>query len=279
MLSTAQRKMLAAISESVDLESARALCKSFLRETEVPEQPKTMEALLLGLLQEAPYSAEQLRDLCYTHTGQSAPVFLLWVLPETTDAIGQVLSQSPGFWYVSFGGNLVGLASGPDAAQNIEGLVQKLGLTGGMSRPFSDLSELSTYYRQAAVTLHTAQALGQTGLSFYDDFLMLRLFDGLREDVDVNDFALPDVQVLRDYDKQHTAELCKTLLCYLESSKNVNAAAKKLHVHRNTVHYRIGKCRELLPMFSFDEGYVYLLMLSLYIAQYDYYRSQRKSCS
>ena len=276
MLTPAQRNMLAAIAESGDLESARALCKSFLRETEAPEQPKTMEALLLGLLQEVPYSAEQIQDLCYMHTGQSSPVMMLWVLPEVGDSFRQTLSHTQGFWCVQYQNTLVGLASGPEAADTIEALVQKHNLAGGMSRPFSDLANLQLYYQQALVTLQTARALGRNGLSFYDDFLMLRLFDGLREDVDVNDFALPDIQVLRDYDKQHDAELCKTLLCYLESSKNVSETAKKLHIHRNTVHYRIRKCQEMLPMLKFDEGYVYLLMLSLYIAQYEFYRAQRK---
>jgi DNA-binding PucR family transcriptional regulator len=102
---------------------------------------------------------------------------------------------------------------------------------------------------------------------------MFRLLDGMRDDVDLTAFCLPEIQILQTYDSRHDAELCRTLLCYLEHAKNATHAAEVLHIHRNTVHYRINKCMELLPHLDFSNDYLtFLLMLSLYIAEYGWYR-------
>ena len=59
------------------------------------------------------------------------------------------------------------------------------------------------------------------------------------------------------------------------NSKNTTKTAEELHVHRNSVYYRINKCTELLPEIDFENGTMaFMVMLSLYIAQYDYYLEQ-----
>ena len=147
----------------------------------------------------------------------------------------------------------------------------------GLSRPIHKLTELKDAYEEALSTLRTTQILRHNGaMAGYDDFLMLRLLDGLREDVNIKDFCLPDIQALQEYDKSHDSELCRTMLCYLEQGKNVTGTAKILNIHRNTVHYRINKCTEILKNIDFANDYIaFLLMLSLYIAEYEYYRSIR----
>jgi len=49
-----------------------------------------------------------------------------------------------------------------------------------------------------------------------------------------------------------------------------------MHIHRNSVYYRINKCMELLPDIDFENGTMtFLVMLSLYIAQYVFYRENQ----
>ena len=114
-------------------------------------------------------------------------------------------------------------------------------------------------------------------ISCYDDFLMIQLLSCIPEGVDLSDFCLPDMQLLQDYDKKHDAELCRTLLCYLEHAKNVTNTARELNLHRNTVHYRINKCTEILRNLDFSNDYItFLLMLSLHIAEYEKYRNMQQ---
>ncbi len=108
---------------------------------------------------------------------------------------------------------------------------------------------------------------------------MIRLLDYLKDDVDFGNFQIEDVRTLQSYDKENQTELCATLLCYLENSKSTSRTASEMHIYRNSVYYRINKCMDLLPDIDFENGTMsFLVMLSLYIAQYDFYRSHRKDC-
>jgi DNA-binding PucR family transcriptional regulator len=50
---------------------------------------------------------------------------------------------------------------------------------------------------------------------------------------------------LFDYDRRHRSELVRTLDVFLECSGSWNMCAEKLHVHVNTVRYRIRRVEEL----------------------------------
>jgi hypothetical protein len=189
------------------------------------------------------------------------------------------LTSQPNHWSLFYEGRLVCIvASGQeplDTAPFVQ-IARRFALSGGISRPFSSISALPLAYAQGTATLKTLQILNRTGTAAcYDDFLMFRLLDGLRDDVKLEDFCIPDIQTLQAYDKHHDTELGRTLLCYLEHAKNASNTAQELNVHRNTVHYRINKCMELLPQLDFSDDYItFLLMLSLHIAEYDKYRNE-----
>jgi hypothetical protein len=50
---------------------------------------------------------------------------------------------------------------------------------------------------------------------------------------------------LFDYDRRHSAELVRTLGAYLECAGSWNVCAERLHVHVNTVRYRVRRIEEL----------------------------------
>jgi DNA-binding PucR family transcriptional regulator len=49
-----------------------------------------------------------------------------------------------------------------------------------------------------------------------------------------------------DYDSEHGSDLVGTLKVFLDCSGSWTAAAGKLHVHVNTLRYRVGRVEELL---------------------------------
>jgi hypothetical protein len=58
-------------------------------------------------------------------------------------------------------------------------------------------------------------------------------------------FAARLVSPLLDYDRRHQSELVRTLGIFLDCAGSWNACAEQLHVHLNTVRYRIRRIEEL----------------------------------
>jgi DNA-binding PucR family transcriptional regulator len=55
----------------------------------------------------------------------------------------------------------------------------------------------------------------------------------------------PALSQLKTYDKQHATSLYHTLEVVLNKDANMNEAAKELHIHVNTLSYRIKRIQEL----------------------------------
>lgn len=72
------------------------------------------------------------------------------------------------------------------------------------------------------------------------DTLLLRVWDAMRADGDVDDAPLAALQA---YDEEHRADLVDTLDTYLAVMGNVAVAAERLMVHKNTLRYRLQRIR------------------------------------
>jgi DNA-binding PucR family transcriptional regulator len=58
----------------------------------------------------------------------------------------------------------------------------------------------------------------------------------------------PALRQLIEHDRERRAELSSSLLAWLESGQNVQSAAEKLHVHPNTLRYRLRRVRAIAPL-------------------------------
>ena len=276
MLSPEQISMLRELAKTEDLQEARRQCEVFLQQTAGQPQKKLTnpEGLLSALLtgNELPNANQAFGKL----TGRVFTSFSLLAADADT-CLNVPLPAN--CWQILYGTCLVIVAAsagGPVDMEPLLELLRKQGLSAGVSRPFDDLSGLHQAYQQATATLRTIRILGRSHtMGFYDDYLMIRLLELIPNDASLSSFCLPDIQALQEYDKTHDSELCRTLLCYLEHARNASSAARALNVHRNTIHYRIGKCKEIMPGLDFQDDYItFLLMLSLHIAEYDFYRQR-----
>lgn len=281
-------ELLKNLETADDIVTARKLCKTFICETDTRsfQRPANMEQLLVSLLDGTPYSEAQAKSVFEQFAGILTTSYILMIAACENPA-GQIhtttlsaLNSISHCWSFAYQERTVCLVDHSELAESFDAVQATLlrsGYSLGISRPFSDIAQLRAYYDQAFITLKTLFILGRApACAQYDDFLMIRLLEGLRKDVRPHDFALPDIQYLQGYDKKHNSELARTLLCYLERSKNVSATAETMHIHRNTVHYRINKCMELLPNLDFSNDYIaFLLLLSLHIAEFDFYQDQK----
>jgi DNA-binding PucR family transcriptional regulator len=58
----------------------------------------------------------------------------------------------------------------------------------------------------------------------------------------------PALRELIEHDRERRGELAPSLLAWLEAGQNVQTAAEGLHVHPNTLRYRLRRIRELAPI-------------------------------
>jgi len=104
-------------------------------------------------------------------------------------------------------------------------------LTAGISLPLNELQEIPDAHRQARRALALAPANGVLRLAD------LTLFDYL--------LASADDTARRLGPPGLDAPLRETVLAYAESDLNVGATARRLHLHPNTVHYRLRSVERL----------------------------------
>lgn len=80
--------------------------------------------------------------------------------------------------------------------------------------------------------------------------------------------AHPDSVKIYYHDLEENDNLLDILVVYLTTAQNVTESARRLYMHRNTVHNKIKKIKELISL-DFDDGYnCCLLLLSCTLLQY-----------
>jgi sugar diacid utilization regulator len=143
------------------------------------------------------------------------------------------------------------LLPGTDAAataraafDNLSGLLRGP-VTVSASSPVSDPGSIFHGYHEALRCLEAMTVLGATGRSATArelGFLGILLADNH----DVDGFIHAAIGPILDYDRLRSTELTRTLEVYFEAGSSPTYAAKKLHVHPNTVARRLERIGELL---------------------------------
>ena len=77
------------------------------------------------------------------------------------------------------------------------------------------------------------------------EVMLLHLGDELGRHPELQD---PALRQLIEHDRERGTELAPSLLAWLEAGQNVHNAAEQLHVHPNTLRYRLRRMREIAPI-------------------------------
>ncbi|MGZ4160977.1 MAG: PucR family transcriptional regulator, partial [Neobacillus sp.] len=85
---------------------------------------------------------------------------------------------------------------------------------------------------------------------------------------EVIDFINEVLGPLIDYENSRKGELLKTLCVYLEGNQNVKRTADALHVHINTLNYRLKRIEEILSVNLTDSNQ--LLNIHLAVSMFKY---------
>jgi sugar diacid utilization regulator len=106
--------------------------------------------------------------------------------------------------------------------------------------------EISRSYEQAHRTIETLRRIGRTGtVTAFADLGIYRLLLQVPELAELRAFADDVLGRLSPGERDRRAEYLTTLACYLRENSSPQRAARFLHVHPNTVAYRIKRIEEI----------------------------------
>lgn len=111
----------------------------------------------------------------------------------------------------------------------------------GMSEPFSSLDEVYDRYKQAQLT----SSIAERPISYFREAYPKQLFEIVRSHVNPYYFIMPELIQVHEYDLKNGTVYGKTLKSYITSFKDKYKTAEELCIHRNTLHYRLGRIKEL----------------------------------
>lgn len=126
----------------------------------------------------------------------------------------------------------------------------------GISGEFINIEQTAQYRLQAKGILEDAKKLlpGTSVVSF-DDVRFCDLILHTAEYTNLRPYQYPPLVKLIHFDEENDTNLVETLVCYLENPRKQPEVCEKLHIHRNTLYYRLAKIREITDV-DIDNGYV-----------------------
>lgn len=139
----------------------------------------------------------------------------------------------------------------------------------GFSCAFQSLSDLRKSYQQAKTALHYGLIhdfdKGARVFNYFDHFDW-QLIEMAAAMTDLSTFVHPTIHTLINFDKQHNTNYYETLREYLlnDSGLTLNEMADKLHIHRNTLRYRLDRICEITQFDLKNADLKQQVLLSIY---------------
>jgi sugar diacid utilization regulator len=119
-------------------------------------------------------------------------------------------------------------------------------ITIGIGASCRDPAEIARSYGQARRTIDAVVRLGRHGqVVAFEDLGIHRLLLQVPDLAELKSFATEILGELDRQDPQRGAELLATLACYFRENNSPQRTAQSLHVHPNTVAYRIRRVQEI----------------------------------
>jgi sugar diacid utilization regulator len=146
-----------------------------------------------------------------------------------------------------------GPGAGLDARQLAAACLARLGelfpaakVVIGIGGSCRDPRDVARSYAQAQRTTQTLCRLGRAGTAAaFGDLGILRLLLQVPELAELRSFAADVLGKLSMHEHEHKSEYLTTLACYFRENNSPQRASRILHVHPNTVAYRVKRIEEI----------------------------------
>lgn len=148
----------------------------------------------------------------------------------------------------------------------ITDILANYNLAAGTSEIFDELVDLNNYKYQAERALTVGmECIPGRNLYYFRDFVLENIMSHMRKIVHPMHFMHPAINILHLHDQENGTEYLKTLRVYITSMCNHSNTREKMHIHRNTLLYRLKKITELTGLLLDDERVCALLLCNFYL--------------
>lgn len=127
--------------------------------------------------------------------------------------------------------------------------------------PIKNINSLLESYTIAKDTYKFLRRYNFSGIRFSNDYVLMSM---LMKNIDTAEYKYLQKHIimpLQQYDLKQNSELLRTLVMAVFSN-TLETAAKKLHIHINTLRYRLNKVEELTGKNFFDVNDRYAIMVA-----------------
>jgi hypothetical protein len=134
----------------------------------------------------------------------------------------------------------------PKDRQMLEQFLKKTEMRCGVSMVFNNFMRLRCYYTQSNFAAAQCKPPPGPALCLYEDCQTDHVLRTLAAGADLRCFCHPGILSLWESGGETQREMVRSLYHYFLNGKNISAAADAVHVHRNTLIYRLNKAEESL---------------------------------
>ncbi|WP_314733492.1 helix-turn-helix domain-containing protein [Anaerobacillus sp. CMMVII] len=112
---------------------------------------------------------------------------------------------------------------------------------------YDNYEKVEASYQEALTVLRLKTQFSEEvgDIYSYQQLGIFRYLDVIFEKKKVDQYENPALRKLAEYDKVNKTYLVETLEVFLNKDSNINEAAKELHVHANTLNYRLKRISEI----------------------------------
>ena len=176
---------------------------------------------------------------------------------------------------IFYGNQMVILCTDLEKANTDKGInrlkkfIEKHRLRLGVSEFFQGIENFQSYYFQAGAAIRIGATIDEKKRLFkYDDYKFFHLLEKVAGDGrnNLKDFVQTGLLTLKNYDREHQSELFYTLNTLSDQGCNYKETCEILHIHRNTLSYRIDRIKALTqleltdPKVQFDLAYSFRIL-------------------
>jgi purine catabolism regulator len=138
---------------------------------------------------------------------------------------------------------------GRSAVQQASALLPAWRVTAGVGGVFSTANAIARSYAQARRALETAQRFGHQGdVVAFEDLGIYRLLFHVTDPAELRGYVDQVLGPLIDYDQRHNADFVHTLSTFLIYNGNLQATARDLSLHVNSVAYRMQRIQSIAAL-------------------------------
>lgn len=145
-------------------------------------------------------------------------------------------------------------------------------IAAGCSRQYDNYACASSAYQEALSMIEMKKRLPYhtRDIFRYDDMGLFADLPGIIENRRNSGHQSPLLMKLREHDLEHKADLIRSLSIYLSYNMNLKECASILHVHVNTLTYRLNRVAEITGLNLRNTNTMVSIYLDLLIEEHEY---------